>query len=197
MIARRLRAHSPISDDPPERARSLSWGELAPQVRAALAGRLEGLYGAEQDATAFDALAVDKQQALLIFVQRLDNVKLWREVRRVTNVYGAGGVGMEFVASDALRARLRESRRFTSRFAAHRDTAEGFYELRRARAALHFLRARRGGREWSAHFDLYAPLSNPLGALRHLWHERWRGETPDWESIAMTLGYNWQKLTLT
>jgi hypothetical protein len=167
---------------------TLSWDELTPGARAALTGRLEGLYGVGTDAEAFDALPVDKQQALLIFVSRLCELKLWRAVERLTNVYGAGGVGIEFVAVPDLHTRLRRSRRFTSRFAAHRDTAEGYYELRRTVAALHFLRARRGGRVWSAHFDLYAPLANPASALRHLWHEKLRGETPGWRAIAAALG---------
>jgi hypothetical protein len=175
-------------------ARTLSWGELMPQARSALAGRVEGLYGIDDDARAFDALALDKQQSLLIFVRRLCELKLWRAVQRVTNVYGEGGVGIEFVASQELRARLRQSRRFTSRFAAHRDTAEGFYELRRRTAALHFLHLRRGGREWSAHFDLYAPLASPASALRHLWHEKLRRETPNWEAIIAALGYGIQDI---
>jgi hypothetical protein len=175
-------------------ADTLSWDDLTPGARAALAGKVEGLYGVGADATAFDALPVDKQQSLLIFVSRLCELKLWRAVQHVTNVYGEGGVGVEFVAAPDLHARLRRSRRFTPRFAAHRDTAEGFYELRRPTAALHFLRARRGGREWSAHFDLYAPLASPAGALRHMWHERLRGETPDWRAIAAALGFEGREL---
>jgi hypothetical protein len=175
-------------------AGTLSWDELTPGARAALKGRLEGLYGVGADAEAFDALPVDKQRALLIFVSRLCELKLWRVVERLTNVYGAGGVGIEFIAVPDLHTRLRRSRRFTSRFAAHRDTAEGFYELRQPKAALHFLRARRDGRAWSAHFDLYAPLASPASALLHLWHEKLRGETPDWGMIAAALGYEGQEL---
>lgn len=173
--------------------RTLAWTELSSDLRAALAGRLEGLYHAPADAGdahVFDALSIDKQQALLIFVRRLGRLRLWRAVVRVTNVYGEGGVGLEFVAAPDLRSRLRRSGRFTTRFAKHRDTAEGFYELRRSIAALHFLRARRGGREWSVHFDLYAPLGNPVSALRHLWREKVRAETPRWEEIAAALGYD-------
>jgi hypothetical protein len=182
-----------------ERARTLAWQELPADVRAALEGRLEGLYNATSDvgeageagdASVFDALPVDKQQALLIFVRRLSRLRLWRAVVRVTNVYGEGGVGLEFIAAPGLKSRLRRDRRFTARFAAHRDTAEGFYEFRRPTAALHFLRARRGGREWAVHFDLYAPLASPLSALRHLWHEKLRAETPRWEEIAASLGYD-------
>jgi hypothetical protein len=177
----------------PTQARALAWTELPADARAALEGKLEGLYdiaGDAGDARVFDALTIDKQQALLLFARRLSRLRLWRAVLRVTNVYGEGGVGLEFVAAPNLRSRLRRSGRFTTRFAAHRDTAEGFYELRRPHAALHFLRARRGGHEWSVHFDLYAPLANPLSALRHLWHEKLRAETPRWEEIAAALGYD-------
>lgn len=173
--------------------RTLAWTDLSPDARAALAGKLDGLYDAPAgagDAHIFDALTIDKQQALLIFAWRLSRLRLWRAVVRVTNVYGEGGVGLAFVATPDLRSRLRRSRRFTTRFAKHHDTAEGFYELRRSVAVLHFLRARRGGREWSVHFDLYAPLVNPLSTLRHLWHEKLRAETPRWEEIAAALEYD-------
>lgn len=170
--------------------RQLSWRELAPDLRGALAGRLAGLYGVADEGRAFDALAVDKQRALIVFARRLGELGLWRDVARVTNVYGLGGVGIGFVAARGLKKRLDQSPRFTARFASHRDTAEGFYELRRSRAALHFLRQRRGGREWTAHFDAYGPLASPLGALLHLWRERLRGRTPRWEEIAAALGYD-------
>ena len=168
-------------------APTLTWNELTAPARDALNGKLSGLYGGQVDADIFDALPVDKQQSLLIFVRRLGDLKLWREISRVTNVYGEGGVGIEFISTAGLPRCLRRSRRFSSRFAAHRDTAEGFYELRRSVAALHFLRARRRGLEWSVHFDLYAPLSSPASALRHLWYEKLRGQTPSWKEIASVL----------
>lgn len=167
----------------------LAWDELAPPVRDALAGRLTGLYGETSDGAAFGALAVDKQQALLIFVERLGRLKLWAKVTRVTNVYGEGGVGIEFEAARGLSKRLRLSRQFATRFAAHRGTAEGFSEKGRRTAALHFLRPSPRGRSWAAHFDLYAPFASPLSALRHLWHEKLRGRTPRWEEIAGALEY--------
>jgi hypothetical protein len=173
-----------------DEARQLVWRGLAPDLRDALGGRLAGLYGGADDASVFDALSVDKQRALLVFARRLGELSLWREIACVTNVYGRGGVGISFNATRGLKKRLGQSPRFTPRFAAHRDAAEGFYELRRTRAALHFLRRRRGGREWEAHFDLHAPLSSPLSALLHLWHERVRGRTPGWEEIAAALGYD-------
>jgi hypothetical protein len=168
----------------------LAWGELRPLLRAALLGKLAGLYGAATDRAAFDALAVDKQQALLIFVWRFGDLKLWAKVARITNVYGEGGVGIEFEAARGLSKELRRGSRFSTRFAAHRDTAEGFYEKGRRTAALHFLRARPRTRLWAAHFDLYAPLASPLSALRHLWHEKLRGRTPDWREITAALAYD-------
>jgi hypothetical protein len=168
----------------------LAWGELAPPVRAALAGKLAGLYGAASDAEAFGALAVDKQQALLIFAARLGRLNLWADVSRVTNVYGEGGVGIEFEAARGLTKRLRHGAKFTRRFAAHRGTAEGFYEKGQAAAALHFLRPHPRSPAWAAHFDLYGPLASPLSALRHLWHEKLRGRTPGWREIAAAHGYD-------
>jgi hypothetical protein len=170
-------------------ASTLVWRELAPNLQDALAGTLEGLYGGAGDEHVFDSLARDKQRALLIFAHRLDELNLWREVERVTNVYGEGGVGLAFCAADGLKLKLSRSTRFTSRFAAHGDTAEGFCELKRAKAALHFLRARRGEREWSVHFDLYAPL-NPSSVLRHFWYERLLARKPDCNEIVAALGYD-------
>ena len=170
-------------------AQPLAWGELSTSARDALAGRLAGLYGAASDAEAFGALAVDKQQALLIFVETLGRLKFWREVSRVTNVYGEGGVGIEFEAARGLSKRLRHSPAFTARFARHRGTAEGYYEKGRRTAVLHLLRPRPRARLWAAHFDLHSPLASPLSALRHLWHEKLLGRTPDWRRIAEGLGY--------
>ncbi|MDT7541750.1 MAG: hypothetical protein QOE33_1654 [Acidobacteriota bacterium] len=170
--------------------RELDWRGLAPNLRDALDGKLEGLYGGADAGDVFNALDLEKQRALLIFARRLSELNLWREVERVTNVYGEGGVGLEFIAAPALKSKLSRSTRFTSRFAAHGDTAEGFYELKRAKAALHFLRARRRKREWSVHFDLHAPLARPSSLLLHLWHEKLRARTPHTEEIADALGYD-------
>jgi hypothetical protein len=179
-----------------QEAFALAWDALSPSVRDALAGKLAGLYGAASDPAAFDALAVDKQQSLLIFVARLRQLKLWPEVARVTNVYGEGGVGIEFESARGFSKHLRRSAKFTTRFAKHRGTAEGFREKGRSAAALHFLRPLPRSRVWAAHFDLYAPLASPLSALRHLWHEKLRGRTPRWEEIATALEYEGRDWTV-
>jgi hypothetical protein len=168
-------------------ARLLRWRDLSPRTRAALARRLEGLYGHERDESAFDSLAVDKQQALLIFARRWRELKLWDVVRRVENVYGEGGVGINFSAWPLLESTLRGRGDFTPWFAAHRDTDGGFLERGRPRAALHILYVDDVERRWAAHFDLYNPWSSPVNAWRHLLHEKIRGETPGWRNISAAL----------
>jgi len=170
-------------DDAP----SQHWDELPQAIRLDLTHKLAGLYGHVEDQSAFDALAADKQQALLLFIHRLRDLNLWREIETVENVYGIGGVGMNFRAHPGFAATLVAHRQFTSRFAAHGDCAEGFFETGRARAALHLLRMKDDASLWSIHFDLYAPAATPLSALRHIWRERWRGETPDWRAIKESL----------
>ncbi|HEV7842307.1 MAG TPA: hypothetical protein VGO69_01350, partial [Pyrinomonadaceae bacterium] len=78
------------------RVARLRWQELSDEARDALEQKLKGLYGAERDEAAFDNLVVDKQQALLLLTNRLRELALWASVRRVENVYGTGGVGMNF-----------------------------------------------------------------------------------------------------
>ena len=172
------------------RAGPENWRELPAETRAALAGRLAGLYGARTDEAAFDALSLDKRRALLLFVRRLTELKIWRGVVRVRNVYGTGGVGMEFAARSRLERALGLRGDFTRRFAARAGGSGGFRERGARRAALHFLYeggdAR--GRRWSVHFDLDNPLASPLHALRHLYREVWRGATPDWRAIEDALG---------
>lgn len=169
------------------RAERLRWQELSDEARDALERKLEGLYGAGSDQAAFDNLAVDKQQALLILTNRLRQLALWDSVRLVENVYGTGGVGMNFLAWPELAAKLQSRKDFTTVFAAHRDNAGGFLERRRPRASLHFLYQSGGERRWAVHFDLYNPWSSPANALRHLVHEKIRGETPDWRTVRSLL----------
>jgi hypothetical protein len=165
----------------------LRWHELTEALRADLTGKLENLYGHEDDERAFDALAVDKQQALLLFARRLRALNLWPEIERIENVYGLGGVGLNLRARRSLTATLAAHARFSSRLAAHGDTAWGFFETGRARAALHFLRMNTEAPLWSVHFDLHAPAATALSLLRHLWHEKWRRERPDWRAIKAAL----------
>jgi hypothetical protein len=165
----------------------LLWDELPAAMRADFARKLENLYGHEDDASAFDALAVDKQQALLLFAVRFRELDLWPEIERIENVYGLGGVGLNVLARTSLAATLAAHRRFSSRFAVHGDTAGGFFETGRARAALHFLRMNTDAPLWSIHFDLHAPTATARSLLLHFWHEKWRGETPDWRAIKAAL----------
>jgi len=165
----------------------LRWDDLPGALRDNLTDKLAGLYGHTDAANAFESLAADKQQALLLFAARLGELNLWREIERIENVYGVGGVGMSFRAHGGLGDALAAHGQFTTRFAAHRDCAAGFCETGRARAALHFLRMKDDAPLWSIHFDLHAPAATPLSALRHLWREKVRGETPDWEAIKAVL----------
>ena len=162
----------------------LTWRQLSPGVRVDLQQKITGLYGRGGDAGAFDALEFDKQQSLLLFVRRLNHLQLWGVVRRVENVYGTGGVGMNFIAWPFISAALSGRRDFTKLFAKHRDALKGFRERRRESAALHFL-LEDDGREyrWSVHFDLHNPLGSPLGAWRHLFYENLRSINPEWRII--------------
>jgi hypothetical protein len=164
-------------------AKRLRWRELADDVQEALGLRLKGLYGGSGADVAFDNLALDKQQALLLLTQRLQELGLWDSVRRVENVYGTGGVGMSFRAWPELAAKLDRRRDFTRRFARHRDNAGGFLERGRRLASLHFLYEDRGERLWAVHFDLYNPWSSPANIWRHLFYEKILGVTPDWRTI--------------
>lgn len=163
------------------------WQELREETRVTLARKLEGLYGHLRDEAAFDFLALDKQQALLILMRRLRELDLWDTVRRIENVYGIGGVGMSFKAWPQLLAQLRGRGDFTTLFANHRDNTGGFLERGRTRASLHFLYIDGDVRSWAVHFDLYNPWASPLNAWRHLLHEKIRGETPGWKAIKEAL----------
>ena len=166
------------------------WAELPAERRAQLEGRLAGLYGHATDQSAYDSLTEDKRQALLIFVRRFARFGLWHGVARVTNVWGEGGVGLDFVAAENFSSTLGSHPRFTRRFAGHGTaTVGGYYEKRRARAALHFLRMRADQNLWAAHFDAHGPVAGPLSLVRHLWHEVLRGRMPGWRAIQAALGY--------
>lgn len=166
---------------------ALRWRELPVRMQESLNRRLEGLYGATRDEEAFNALAVDKQWALLILARRFLELKLWEAVRRVENVYGEGGVGMNFDAWPVLDSTLKRRKDFTSRFANHGDTTGGFIERGVGRASLHILYVDNGKRRWAAHFDLYNPWASPANAWRHLLNEKFRGYTPDWRAIGASI----------
>jgi hypothetical protein len=176
---------TPSSEKPA--TKQLRWQELPPRTREALEHRLEGLYGQPSDESAFDALAVDKQQALLIIARRFYELDLWATVRLVENVYGEGGVGMNFVPWPVLKSTLEGRKDFTQRFAKHKDTDGGFLETGVGRASLHILYVDGETRKWAAHFDLYNPWASPLNAWRHLLNEKLRGYTPDWRAIGDSL----------
>jgi hypothetical protein len=165
----------------------LRWRELSPRTREAFERKLEGLYGQPTDESAFDALAIDKQQALLIIARRFYELDLWSAVRRIENVYGEGGVGMNFVPWPLLKSTLERRTDFTQRFARHSDTSGGFLETGVGRASLHVLYVDGETRRWAAHFDLYNPWASPLNAWRHLLNEKLRGYTPDWRAIGDSL----------
>ena len=165
----------------------LSWSDLSAEMRERLNGKLVGLWGAPSDAAAFESWPVDKQQALLLLANRMAQIGLWHLVRRVTNVYGEGGVGIQFLAWPMIESTLQRRKDFTRLFANHKDTSGGFYEKLRASAVLHFLYQEGDPRTWYVHFDLYSPVHSPRSALKHLRHEFLGKLTPDWRMISKRL----------
>lgn len=146
-------------------------------------GRLAGLWGAPDDESAFNSLSLDKQQALLLLARRLDAKDLWHAVKRVQNVYGDGGVGLNFVAWPYLENTLSRRDDFTRRFAKRKNVRGGFYEKGRRNAALHFLYHDGSPLRWHVHFDLYNPVFSPITALRHMRHEYFGKLRPNWRMI--------------
>ena len=166
---------------------SLTWDDLSEEDKELLQGKLAGLWGAATDAAAFDSWTLDKKRAMLLLLQRLHAKKLWHLVKRVTNVYGEGGVGLEFEAWPMIESTLSRRRDFTRRFANHGDTNGGFYEKDRAESVLHFLYQEGEPRTWYVHFDLYSPVHSPGSAWKHLRHEFLGKTKPDWRTIAKSL----------
>jgi hypothetical protein len=162
----------------------LTWSTLPAATKELLTGKLAGCWEAPTDAVAFDSWAFDKQQALLLVLNRMHAKGLWDLVRHVTNVYGEGGVGLQFVAWPMIESTLSRRRDFTRLFANHKDTAGGFYEKQRGDAILHFLYQEGEPRTWYVHFDLYSPVHSFSSALKHLWYESIRKVKPDWRMIA-------------
>ena len=166
---------------------SLTWASLSNATRELLTGKLAGLWGAPTDEAAFDSWADDKKQALLLLLMRMEAKELWHLVKQVTNVYGEGGVGLEFLAWPMIESTLSRRRDFTRLFANHKDTTGGFYEKERGDAVLHFLFQEGEPRTWYVHFDLYSPVHSPASALKHLRHEFIGKVKPDWRMIAACL----------
>jgi len=166
---------------------ALTWSTLPAETRELLAGKLIGLWGAASDAAAFDSWPLDKQQALLLLLDRLHTKGLWDLVKHVTNVYGKDGVGLEFEAWPGIKSALSQRSDFTVRFAGHSDTSGGFYEKDRGTAILHFLFQEGEPRRWYVHFDLYSPVHSPRSIFRHLRHEYLGNTKPDWRMIARQL----------
>ena len=165
----------------------LQWSSLSIATRELLTGKLIGMWGAPSDQAAFDSWAVDKQQALILLAHRLNEKGLWHVVKQVTNVYGEGGVGIQFLAWPLIESTLRRRPDFTRRFANHKDTTGGFYEKRRSEAVLHFLFQEGDPRQWYVHFDLYSPVHSPGSAWKHLRYEFLSKTKPDWRRIAKSL----------
>ncbi len=162
----------------------LSWLGLSESTRGALGGKLDGLFGWARPDEVFESLAVERQQALLLLLRRLCNLKLWEAVRSVTNVYGEGGVGIDFIAWPLLRSTLERRRDFTRLMAGHRNNEGGFRERKQLSGpALHVVMVQKASHRWAAHFDLYDPLSSLSNLWRHLYREGWRRELPNWRDI--------------
>lgn len=171
--------------EPPERP--LTWADLSGETKDLLRGKLAGLWGAESDAAAFDSWPLDKKQALLLLLKRMNAKQLWHLVKRITNVYGEGGVGLQFEAWPMIESTLSRRSDFTRMMANHKDTSGGFYEKKRAAAVLHFLFQEGQPRTWYVHFDLYSPVHSPGSAWKHLRHEFIGKVKPDWKMIAKWL----------
>lgn len=175
-----------MADSDPN-VRPILWQDLSDNVRQALTGKLSGLWGAPSDQAAFNGCAVDKQQALLILVCRLQLKGLWHVIRKIDNVYGEGGVGIGFSAWPMVESALGARKDFTRFLANHKDTDGGFYEKGRADAVLHFLFVEESPRKWYVHFDLYSPVHSPVSAFNHLRYEFIGKLKPDWRMIQQRL----------
>jgi hypothetical protein len=165
----------------------LLWKDLSGETREALTGKLAGMWERPGDEEAFEALSVAGQQGLFLILSRLRAKDLWPLVIRISNVWGEGGVGCEFVAWPIIESTLLRRRDFTSVFAKHRYANGGFYERGRSRSVMHFLYVDGTPQKWSLHFDLYNPLHSPAGAWRHFRHEVFSNEKPDWRMIQQGL----------
>jgi len=165
----------------------LTWTTLPAETRELLARKLAGMWDAPTDEAAFDSWKIDKKYALLLLLDRMHTKGLWSLVKRVKNVYGEGGVGLEFEAWPMIESALSRHSDFTRRFANHKDTTGGFYEKNRGEAVLHFLYQEGEPRRWYVHFDLYSPVHSVRSAFNHWRHEFVGKLKPDWRDIAKHL----------
>lgn len=170
-----------------EQDERLLWQDLSRDTRELLSGKLDGLFGVARDDAAFEALADDKQQALLLLLERLRSKKLWPAVRRISNVYGLGGVGIDFFAWPFIESTLSCHCDFTRWFAKRKGVSGGFYEKGPQQVVLHFLYQSGETRQWHVHFDLYNPLYSPANTLRHVRLEHLNKTKPDWRKIKKAL----------
>src|SRR5258708_35934911 len=85
---------------------SRCWSGLPSEIRESLTGKLAGLWQSPTDAAAFDSWTLDKQQAMLLLLGRLQAKGLWNLVRQIANVYGEGGVGIQFLAWPMIESAL-------------------------------------------------------------------------------------------
>ncbi len=166
---------------------SLTWANLPYATREVLTGKLAGLWGATTDEAAFDSWTLDKKHGLLLLLNRMQCKGVWHLVKKVTNVYGEGGVGLQFEAWPMIESTLRRRSDFTRLFAKHKNTQGGFYEKQRSDAVLHFIFREGKPRTWWVHFDLYSPVHSPASMWKHLVHEFVGKVTPDWRMIAKCL----------
>ena len=166
---------------------SPTWAELPADTRELLTGKLAGLWEQPTDAAAFNSWPLDKKQAMLLLLERFQSKGLWRLVKRVTNVYGEHGVGLEFEAWPMIESTLSQRDDFTRLLANHKGTSGGFYEKHRAESVLHFLFQEGQPRTWYVHFDLYSPVYSPRSMWKHFRHEFLGKLTPDWRMIAKSL----------
>lgn len=161
----------------------ISWQDLPSDVKEALTGKLSGLWGAASDDAAFNSWPIDKQQAMLLVVSRLQRKGLWQLIRKIDNVYGEHGVGIGFSAWPLIVSTLKGRKDFTRFMANHKGTSGGFYERARADAVLHFIYEDGTPQKWYVHFDLYSPVHSLVSALKHLRYEFLGKLTPDWRMI--------------
>jgi hypothetical protein len=163
------------------------WHDIPADTREDLTGRLCGLWGAANDEAAFNSFALDKQQALLIMLNRLREKRLWQVIKKIDNVYGEGGVGMQFSARPFILSTLSGRKDFTRFFANHKYMTCGFYEKGRSDAVLHFLYVEGQTQKWYVHFDLYSPVYSLVSLLKHVRYEFVGKLTPDWRMIQKLL----------